>query len=376
MFLQTHPGCGFFNKLTIDNVNRAKISLLIISFLELALIIRNFINHGLTFRYYIVFYVVLLSISLITLLILWRMPNKEQHIIFLDRVMLAYYVFLNIWGGALSVLDQFSYGQVTAYLANVLVGVLMYHSSMKKFIVIQFVPLLIVAVSLYFAQANFSVFTGHMINIFVFMVFATIGSRFLYNSGAQNYMQQHLLTETNAELEALNEELQYLSVRDELTTLPNRRGLYHYVEQNLHVPGQTVTAVILDIDAFKHYNDYYGHLEGDNVLRTVAKILQKEADHIHAFAARYGGEEFMFILFNRTEHETLTFAENVRTAIFAEKIPHAASPFEPYVSASLGISKPHLCEEVNMTQLFKEADEALYEAKSNGRNQVLRYELV
>jgi len=304
------------------------------------------------------------------------MPNKEQHIIFLDRVMLAYYVFLNIWGGALSVLDQFSYGQVTAYLANVLVGVLMYHSSMKKFIVIQFVPLLIVAVSLYFAQANFSVFTGHMINIFVFMVFATIGSRFLYNSGAQNYMQQHLLTETNAELEALNEELQYLSVRDELTTLPNRRGLYHYVEQNLHVPGQTVTAVILDIDAFKHYNDYYGHLEGDNVLRTVAKILQKEADHIHAFAARYGGEEFMFILFNRTEHETLTFAENVRTAIFAEKIPHAASPFEPYVSASLGISKPHLCEEVNMTQLFKEADEALYEAKSNGRNQVLRYELV
>lgn len=244
----------------MDNVNRTKISLIIVSFFEVALLIRNFINHGLSFKYYVIFYIVLLAVSLITLFILWKMPHKERHIKLLDRVMFTYYMFFIFWGGSLAVLDQISYGQVTAYLANVLVGVLMYHSSMKKFMVVQFIPLIIISIAIYFAQANFSVFTGHMINIFVFMVFATIGSRFLYNSGVQNYMQQHMLTETNAELEALNEELQYLSVRDELTTLPNRRGLYHYVEQNLHIPDQTVTAIILDIDAFKHYNDHYGHL--------------------------------------------------------------------------------------------------------------------
>lgn len=337
---------------------------------------RNFFINGFTLEYYIIFYLVLLIVALTTLLILWKMPHKERHIIFLDRVMLSFYVFFILWGGALTVLDQFSYGQVTAYLSNVLVGVLMYHSSMKKFFVVQFIPLIIISIAMYFAQSNFSIFIGHMINTFIFMVFATIGSRFLYNSGVKNYMQHRMLTETNAELAVLNQELQYLSVRDELTTLPNRRGLYHYVEQNLHIPDQTVTAIILDIDAFKNYNDFYGHLEGDNILRTVAKILQQQTDASDAFVARYGGEEFMFILFNHSEEETFAFAESVRAAIFAEQIPHAASPFECVVSASLGVSKPHICEQVNMTQLFKEADQALYEAKVKGRNRVLRYEMV
>ncbi len=378
LFLQTKPGCSFFSQLTIDNVNRAKISLIIVIIFEVALLIRNIFEHGFSLHYYVIFYIVLLTVSAVSLTLLWWMPNKEQHIRFLDRFIFSYYVFFIFWGGALTVLDQFSYGQVTAYLSNVLVGVLMYHCSMRKFMVMQFIPLVIISFAMYEAQANEDIFLGHMINITVFMVFATIGSRFLYNVAAQNHMQRELLSETNEELEALNTELEYLSMRDELTTLANRRGLYHYMDQHLQVENQQVSAVILDIDAFKHYNDFYGHLEGDHALRMVAKILQQQAGAEKTFVARYGGEEFMFVRFHHDDDNTTVkaFAEQVRQAVFEAQIPHAASPFEAVLSVSLGVSHSHIATEVNMTQLFKEADEALYEAKRSGRNCVRYYEEV
>jgi len=374
LFLQVKPGCLFFNQLTIDNVNRAKISLIIVIIFELALLVRNLVEHGLSIHYYVIFYSVLLIVSIASLWLLWYLPNKEQHIRFLDRFIFFYYLFFILWGGALTALDQGSYGQVTAYLSNVLVAVLMYHCSLRKFVVLQFVPLVIVAMAMHYAQPNEAVFIGHLINITIFMVFATIGSRFLYNNAAQNHLQRELLCETNEELEALNTELEYLSMRDELTTLPNRRGLYRYLEQHLQEEQQVVSAIILDIDAFKHYNDFYGHLEGDYVLQRVAKILQQQAEQHRAFVARFGGEEFVFIRFHGNAEKSEAFAEDVRQAVFQAQIPHAASPFSAFLTVSLGVSNAHRVSAANMTQLFKEADEALYKAKHHGRNGVWRYD--
>lgn len=374
LFLQVKPGCLFFNQLTIDNVNRAKISLIIVIIFELSLVVRNILEYGLSMHYYVIFYSVLLVVSIGSLLLVWYLPNKEQHIRFLDRFIFLYYLFFILWGGALTALDQGSYGQVTAYLSNVLVAVLMYHCSMRKFVVLQFVPLVIVAFAMHYAQPNEAIFIGHLINMTIFMVFATIGSRFLYNNAAQNHLQRELLCETNEELEALNTELEYLSVRDELTTLPNRRGLYRYLEQHLHDEQQVVSAVILDIDAFKHYNDFYGHLEGDYILQRVAKILQQQAEQHRAFVARFGGEEFMFICFHDDAENVEDFAEDVRQAVFQAHMPHASSPFAAFLTVSLGVSNSHSASTVNMTQLFKEADEALYEAKHRGRNGVCRFD--
>lgn len=177
--------------------------------------------------------------------------------------------------------------------------------------------------------------------------------------------------EMNAKYEQLEqraETLSHLSVRDGLTGLFNRR---HFEEalglelQRARSFGQTLCLALLDIDHFKRINDGFSHVVGDAVLRIVAQVLQKEL-RASDVAARYGGEEFGLILPHTGLDGARIAAEKVRVAIATSPWNHLTPGRE--VTASLGLAEWRAGE--SSTDFVRRADQALYAAKTSGRNRV------
>lgn len=174
------------------------------------------------------------------------------------------------------------------------------------------------------------------------------------------------------ELKKLNDKLQMLSVIDGLTQIPNRRRFDEYLdsEWKRHLRDKDSIAVIIcDIDFFKLYNDHYGHQGGDSCLQKVAEAIHSCARRPGDLAARYGGEEFVLILPNTNAKGALVVAEKVRMSVAELQIPHEKSKVAAYVSLSLGVAATIPEHGGSGEGLVKEADEGLYFAKANGRNQ-------
>jgi len=155
---------------------------------------------------------------------------------------------------------------------------------------------------------------------------------------------------------------------DTLTPLLNRRGLmsYFYLFINLYKKNEQPLAVlILDLDNFKHINDNYGHDIGDEFIIACANLIREELGE-NDIAARLGGEEYIVLLPNSCSQEAEIFANKVKNAIEDLTIKTTSSP-SIKVTASIGIS--YASKDCSTFQaLYKSADEALYRAKSNGRN--------
>lgn len=177
---------------------------------------------------------------------------------------------------------------------------------------------------------------------------------------------------TVKQLETLNQLLQEQSRTDALTGLANRRHLFDYMDKEWRREtrhGRPISLIMADIDFFKAYNDYYGHLSGDECLRRVADALRSQVRRPGDLLARYGGEEFVVVLPETPLAGARELAEAMRTAVANMHIAHDASRTAPYVTVSLGVSelspKEHKTDDI-----FMLADAALYRAKESGRNRV------
>jgi diguanylate cyclase (GGDEF)-like protein len=178
-----------------------------------------------------------------------------------------------------------------------------------------------------------------------------------------------------AELQQANQELLRLANLDGLTQVANRRCFDDYLglEWKRHLrEQQPLGLIMIDIDYFKRYNDYYGHQGGDDCLirvaQTIAKIPQRATDLV----ARYGGEEFVVVLPNTNAESALIVAEEIRSAIAFLKIPHAASKVSHYVTLSLGVASLIPTPENSPEALIAKADRALYTAKEKGRDRAIK----
>ena len=161
-----------------------------------------------------------------------------------------------------------------------------------------------------------------------------------------------------------------LSETDPMTKLMNRRGLERslsHVWPRCVCSNMKVAVVMIDIDNFKKYNDYFGHLEGDTCIRRVAAEIQKMTSKKMEFAARVGGEEFVVCLPGVEKAEALKWAVKLKENVETLAIPQAKDNFLPIVSVSVGVTWGHARKNVEFAQMQKKADEALYEAKENGR---------
>jgi diguanylate cyclase (GGDEF)-like protein len=168
--------------------------------------------------------------------------------------------------------------------------------------------------------------------------------------------------------------LRSFSMKDGLTGLANRRQLDKYVDSEWRRCERTsapFSVIMIDIDFFKPYNDTYGHLEGDECLKAVAKALSGAIQRPGDIIARYGGEEFLGILPGIDLHGALYLAEKMRHSVEALGLPHGASVAADHVTISLGVATEGSCRDKSPHDLVKMADDQLYRAKNTGRNRVM-----
>lgn len=173
-------------------------------------------------------------------------------------------------------------------------------------------------------------------------------------------------------LEAANQKLSAMSSTDSLTGLANRRRFDDVLAvewARAQRSGAPLALLMIDVDFFKQFNDFYGHLAGDDCLRRLAKTLQSCARRAGDLPARYGGEEFAVIAADMRPTDVPWLAEKIRNNVAALEIPHAQSPYG-VVTVSVGVALMTPDGRVSPDTLLQSADAALYHAKQSGRNTV------
>jgi diguanylate cyclase (GGDEF)-like protein len=163
-------------------------------------------------------------------------------------------------------------------------------------------------------------------------------------------------------------ELERLSQTDGLTELPNRRQLMETIEREIRRAGRTerpFTLLMIDVDKFKHYNDTFGHLAGDEVLKRLAGVLTA-AIRATDYAGRFGGEEFTVLLPETSLDAAVEVAERIRTRMAEQEF----GPERPNVTLSIGLSECPT-DGASVDTIIECADAALYFAKETGRNRVV-----
>ncbi len=165
-----------------------------------------------------------------------------------------------------------------------------------------------------------------------------------------------------------------MSYLDWLTGVPNRRYFDEVLLREWKRAAREarpISLVMIDVDRFKEFNDTYGHQAGDECLIKVAKAFGGALHRPVDFVARYGGEEFVALLPNTDLEGALSVSREVQTAIKELAIPHESSEVDPYVTVSLGVTSVIPTEQIQPTALVTMADNALYQAKRRGRNQIV-----
>ncbi|MBN7769743.1 diguanylate cyclase [Marinobacter daepoensis] len=168
--------------------------------------------------------------------------------------------------------------------------------------------------------------------------------------------------------------LEKMSNRDSLTNIANRR----YFDQSLGHEWERMRELkhplgllMIDIDAFKPFNDEYGHVTGDKALKRVAQCLNQSLKRSGDLVARYGGEEFACILPHTDKDSARLIGNQLCAAVLDLMIPHGASTVSAYVTISIGSASVYPGETGSIKRLIALADQRLYTAKNTGRNRVV-----
>lgn len=178
---------------------------------------------------------------------------------------------------------------------------------------------------------------------------------------------------TQIQLKTKSDLLEKLASLDGLTEIPNRRAFDAALERQWNQSkrtGMPLSLLIVDIDTFKQYNDYYGHPMGDECLKRVAGALQQLTHRPEDLVSRLGGEEFAILLPNTDSIGAMLRAEQYRNTVENLRIHHTQNNPNTFITISVGVATLQAHTHDDVSTLLKAADDALYQAKNQGRNRV------
>jgi len=179
----------------------------------------------------------------------------------------------------------------------------------------------------------------------------------------------------NQKNNALTKTLQQSSITDQLTGLYNHRSFqsdYYELYDGCQQNKRHIGVIMLDIDKFKLFNDYYGHLEGDRCLSQIGHTIGTFANE-EISTYRFGGEEFVLLLRGTAASRTIAIAERVRQKVYELQITHEYSPAAPVVTVSVGVHVGTPPKQEKPMNFFDHADQAMYDSKHAGGNKVSVY---
>ncbi|DAB28647.1 MAG: diguanylate cyclase response regulator [Sulfurimonas sp. RIFOXYD12_FULL_33_39] len=195
-----------------------------------------------------------------------------------------------------------------------------------------------------------------------------------YEAGANDYVSKPLKrsevierVKTQLKLKKTIEDLEFLASRDSMTGIYNRRKFFELVNELFKESGEELFLCMIDIDFFKKINDSFGHDAGDLVIKLITKTISDMLPQDSIFA-RIGGEEFVAVCKKPSKEDTVELFDNIRKKISTLKIDYNSNDIGFTISSGItqkrGVTK-------TIDEMLKEADLALYEAKSSGRNKVV-----
>lgn len=168
--------------------------------------------------------------------------------------------------------------------------------------------------------------------------------------------------------------LERLSHSDGLTGIANRRYFNQMLEREFHRMqrhNHALALLMVDVDAFKAFNDHYGHVVGDECLQQVAHTIAHSLQRPGDMVARYGGEEFVCLLPETSAQGALKLAHDIQTRIAGLRLPHVQSQAGDFVTVSIGVAAAQPHDIGSSQQLLVSADNRLYRAKRSGRNRIV-----
>lgn len=183
------------------------------------------------------------------------------------------------------------------------------------------------------------------------------------------------LAKANTTLENANDKLAKLSLVDGLTGVANRRCFDIEIERAWNKAcrtGGSISVVMLDADNFKSYNDHYGHVTGDECLKSIAQVLTSSYRRAGELVARYGGEEFVILISDASNKRVVELTDRAINKLAKLNIEHLKSEFG-FVTISAGIASADADHKNEFMTIIQDADSALYEAKALGKNQLCEY---
>ncbi|MCP4300748.1 MAG: diguanylate cyclase [Gammaproteobacteria bacterium] len=228
-------------------------------------------------------------------------------------------------------------------------------------------------------SVGWPIFFIYVISGFVFaapLQVIAYGALFLGFSNLIGTYASYLLERNAREIFDNRHELMRLTRTDGLTGLFNRRAFSRHLRQvwkQALRDDKHIAIVVADIDHFKLYNDCYGHQKGDECIKNVADALAASVSRPLDMVARYGGEEYVIVLYDPTVGFLDAFVRGLCHKVVELEIEHKGSEATPNVSLSIGAAITEAAGNVTADQLIRQADDALYEAKKQGRNQAVIY---
>lgn len=319
-------------------------------------------------KVYFSLYLSLFAILLISVILFYLLPGKFSSRTILKSIWI-FSIFLQLWSLCITVYDQRVSDNISVFiLTTISIAVLIYIPPRI------FIPMLLVNQVLLilllplFQNGQFGDNYGVYVNSIWGMLTALLLCYYHYLNAQRNYQNELTIEKKTALLVETNKKLDDLAKKDQLTGAYNRHYLYEYLNKLCSQDSPFIHLYMIDIDNFKQYNDRFGHIRGDDCLRKVALSLQEIFEEGCLF--RFGGEEFLGIL--QEKHAVPAFGLSICSGIEQLQIP-SPSPGKP-VTVSIGTSCGTLIDDDSWKDYLQEADEALYFAKKNGKNQLCIHE--
>lgn len=293
---------------------------------------------------------------------------KKQSSIFLG-LYTAFGCFLLLWSVCISLYDHRLSNNMSIFMTAIIyIAGLFYMSPRITIPVFTFCEVFFISGLLWISANGNRDTYGSCVNSVGLTIVALFISLYRWSTLRQDFLNHLELEEKSRMITEQSEKLSYLANHDPLTGLWNRNYLQEWTEKffTSHNTGK-VAVFIADIDYFKQYNDTFGHIAGDECLKSVAFALLKSGTIVF----RFGGEEFLCLYPNASEHEADKLAMYLCTQIQKLQIP--SSTPEGIVTISIGFAIASMKDDLEFRDLLHKADKALYQAKSNGRNRAIRY---
>ncbi len=381
----------FKEDLILQNIRRGKLLAIIVISIEMVLLSIDIassllhVSNTFSFNTYMVMYFIMIILNFFYLFSICRFSKKHMHKRTMSAIVVLYVILIMVWGSVISLMDQRLYGHLMSFMVNMMVCSIIYLMDAKTMLIPYLCSYLVLIAGLPFFQKSGNVLIGHYVNSTVFAVIAWTASRISYRNYCDNYVIKALMDQANSLLEketeenriinkklaAANEQLKKLALVDDLTGLPNRRSFREFIDKMVqNNPGSTVSVIMIDVDYFKQYNDFYGHEKGDLALIAVANQINIMLEDTNQIATRWGGEEFIFAAFNTSQEGIVRIAHEIKMKVLDIKIPAQSSSINPYLTVSLGTCTGTISSAKQISKIIDMADQALYLAKDSGRNYV------